>query len=708
MPNEGPPARPADPRLSTGNPGLDAMLEGGLLPHRPYLLIGPAGTGKTTLALQFLCEGVRRGERSLLVTLEEPPNEARINHRALLPELEKVEVFDAIPDIMRYERAPFKDIAAVRSAIPFHDVSQEIRHTPELTSVEVTMSALEQLLRSEVQRRGYTRVAIDSLTALQYFCMKGIEPVGGAQTFLRFLSDLRVTTVLTVESPLEDLETAERMLARGEIRLFRWERDGLTVRAVGVEKFRGSAHDVRLHPYRIGPRGIDIQLDVTISRDTRQIIEPTAPPIVVTVEPPPVDAATLLDPLAEEIDDLIAVGADVVPLRFEVEAARVAAASGDLDLAGRHLTRATAFSLSAAEPFRSGEVKVPPRRPGARAALKRMQQRAETARTGVPPTALPPATELEAELANLLDRLPASAAVVPPPPVEEPAPSPEPPPLVVSVPAPEPAAPTPLVPPSSVLLPPPEEPVGPTVVAPADVPPEAPAAPAPEPAPEPLPELTAAPDPLPESVAPAPEAPSPPPSTPIAPALLEVDRPPVVSPAAPTRETFPEPPPLPAGLPSLPDEPEIVRAKVVPTTVVSMPAPAAPLPEPPLPSTSVAAPSPEATVVVAAPAPKKRRRSPAATKKRAPAAPTDTGPVDSSAGGPATSAPASEAPAGPSPPSAEGSGPPATPPPKPKRRAPRKRKAPPVVAATADALPPPAAATPESPPAAVDAKPEGG
>lgn len=59
-------------RISTGIPGLDIMLNGGLIPGRTYLVKGAPGTGKTTLAMHFAMAGISNGESVLYITLEEP------------------------------------------------------------------------------------------------------------------------------------------------------------------------------------------------------------------------------------------------------------------------------------------------------------------------------------------------------------------------------------------------------------------------------------------------------------------------------------------------------------------------------------------------------------------------------------------------------------------------------------------------------------
>ena len=72
---EAPP--PRDGVVATGIAGLDTILGGGLPRDRIYLLDGDPGTGKTTVALQFLIEGQRQGEKGLYVTLSETAAELR-------------------------------------------------------------------------------------------------------------------------------------------------------------------------------------------------------------------------------------------------------------------------------------------------------------------------------------------------------------------------------------------------------------------------------------------------------------------------------------------------------------------------------------------------------------------------------------------------------------------------------------------------------
>ncbi|HZY71232.1 MAG TPA: ATPase domain-containing protein [Thermoplasmata archaeon] len=562
-------------RVATGSPELDTMLSGGLLPGRPYLIVGPSGTGKTKLALRFLCEGVRRGESVLMITLEEPPNEMKINHRGMSPEIDQVYVFDAIPDVMRYERAPFKDIAAVRSSSRFSDTSPRIRQSPELASVEVTFTALEQTLKMEIARRSYKRLVIDSLTALQYFCMKGFDEVVGAQSFIRFLSDLRITTLLTVEAPLEDVESPERQLARGEIRLFRWDLDGRTVRAIGVEKIRGSPHDVRLHPYRITPDGIEIQLRETISRDTRQIVEglAVAPELTRVPAPPPeVPPATVpaldLGAFEQEVAALTAAGADLAPVRTALAAAVSARARSRPDAAARQVERAAAISHALLAQLRGA--RPPPARreaggasegahPAAGegpehslqnfspAALEASWPRVERLLASTSPGALPPTPAL-----------PSGAVAPPPPPVR-----------VAPIPSPSVARPAPPTAPSPLPSPPEPAPRSGRPIARAasriagaftrGSPPSRGLAGAPTPAPRPehatprtlAPSVARPPTPV-EPVGEIPTTESEPPeSAPLPPA--SVARPPAVGPSTPSAADFERPPlPTPVLLPAPP------------------------------------------------------------------------------------------------------------------------------------------------------------
>ena len=85
-------------RASTGIPGLDDILGGGLTPDRFYLVEGTPGTGKTTLALQFLMEGVRLGVPALYITLSETADELRAVAESHGWSLDGVSLFELVSE----------------------------------------------------------------------------------------------------------------------------------------------------------------------------------------------------------------------------------------------------------------------------------------------------------------------------------------------------------------------------------------------------------------------------------------------------------------------------------------------------------------------------------------------------------------------------------------------------------------------------------
>ena len=85
------------PFVTTGNADLDDILGGGLQPDRLYLIEGNPGSGKTTLALQFLLEGLRRGEPVLYVTLSETKEELHGVARSHGWSLDGIAICELIP-----------------------------------------------------------------------------------------------------------------------------------------------------------------------------------------------------------------------------------------------------------------------------------------------------------------------------------------------------------------------------------------------------------------------------------------------------------------------------------------------------------------------------------------------------------------------------------------------------------------------------------
>jgi circadian clock protein KaiC len=246
-------------KIRTGVPGLDKMLHGGLVPARPYILSGPPGAGKTILSVQFLREGLEGGERCLFVALEEPPNELKLNMRPFRWNLDDLEVLDANSDIRRFEPTPILEISTEEEPARMRDLDEHIRKTPDFESREVTVHSLQQLLKNVFLKRQYERVVIDSITALKYFCMREFEEILTTQSFMRFLAESKVTSLLTLELPEEGEVPPEAFLARGEVRLHKFRDDTGIRRVVSIEKYKGSSHDDVVYPFEITNAGVAVQ-----------------------------------------------------------------------------------------------------------------------------------------------------------------------------------------------------------------------------------------------------------------------------------------------------------------------------------------------------------------------------------------------------------------------------------------------------------------
>ena len=248
-----------DGKIRTGVPGLDRMLHGGLVPHRPYIVSGPPGSGKSVFSMQFLLEGVQGGERCLFVALEEPPNELKANMRVFKWPVDDIEVLDANSDIRRFEPTPVIEISTEVEPIKMREIEARIRKTPDFESHEVTVHSLQQLLKNLFIKRRYERVVIDSMTALRYFCMREFEETLTTQSFMRFLAESKVTSLLTVELPEEGEAPPEAFLARGEIRLHKLRDETGIKRFISVEKYKGSSHDEFVYPFHITSTGVVVQ-----------------------------------------------------------------------------------------------------------------------------------------------------------------------------------------------------------------------------------------------------------------------------------------------------------------------------------------------------------------------------------------------------------------------------------------------------------------
>lgn len=247
------------PRVSTGIPGLDRMLGGGLLAGRPYLVTGGTGSGKSLLGLRFLLEGLRLGEQVLLVAVDEPPSEILENVRGFGWDLSTVRTLDANPGTKAIKRmADVQEIRALGDVKSMRDFSGEARRGSDAD--DISIQSIHLKLRNQMQSGRFTRVVVDSITSIRRFAVKAsLDPQAErteVQSLLRFLSEQEVTTLITATPGNPAVLTAEEVLTRGEILLTRKWIGDRSVRQLKIVRMRGSAHDPERRPFAITSKGL--------------------------------------------------------------------------------------------------------------------------------------------------------------------------------------------------------------------------------------------------------------------------------------------------------------------------------------------------------------------------------------------------------------------------------------------------------------------
>ncbi len=230
----------ADERCPSGVEGLDDILAGGLPRDCFYLIQGDPGSGKTTLALQFLLEGLRRGEKVFYITLSETKQELFKVARSHGWSLDKIPVLDlsAVENLLRPEA----------QTTVFHPS-------------EVELTKVSQLLLDEVRKVQPARVAFDSLSEFRLMAETALryrrQLLTLKQQFAQFKS-----TVLLLDDKMNKrgvIDPHVLSLTHGVIDMEQLSPDyGTSRRRLRISKLRAVKFQEGYHDYVIATGGLRV------------------------------------------------------------------------------------------------------------------------------------------------------------------------------------------------------------------------------------------------------------------------------------------------------------------------------------------------------------------------------------------------------------------------------------------------------------------
>ncbi|HEU4709413.1 MAG TPA: ATPase domain-containing protein [Methylophilaceae bacterium] len=221
--------------ISSGVPGLDDVLSGGLTPERLYLIEGMPGTGKTTLALKFLMEGVKNGESVLYITLSETHNELA-----------------AVADSHGWNL----DGIHVHEVIPSEDLLDPAQQHTLFHPSEVELGDTTRDISSVVEKIKPSRIVIDSLSELRLLASNALRYRRQVLAYKQFFAR-RNCTVLMLDDRPDGHDMQIRSIAHGVITLENIPREyGAEKRQLRVVKLRGVKFRGGVHDYVIEKGGL--------------------------------------------------------------------------------------------------------------------------------------------------------------------------------------------------------------------------------------------------------------------------------------------------------------------------------------------------------------------------------------------------------------------------------------------------------------------
>jgi len=226
------------PHASTGIKGLDNVMGGGFTPNRLYLIEGMPGSGKTTLAFQFLLEGVKRGEPVLYVTLSETREEIQAVAQSHGWSLDGISIRELVPSE--------GSLAPAEQYTVFHPS-------------EVELSETTKKILDDVEAVKPARIVLDSMSELRLLSGNALRYRRQILALKQYFAGRRCTVLLLDDMTSADHDLQVQSIAHGAVLLEHAIPDfGGARRRLRITKYRGSDFRGGYHDYAIRRGGLEV------------------------------------------------------------------------------------------------------------------------------------------------------------------------------------------------------------------------------------------------------------------------------------------------------------------------------------------------------------------------------------------------------------------------------------------------------------------